>query len=112
MAKNNDHLSACFSYQLKSGCVIQLFHCITTLRFQLTHWVTVQAQNNVKTPPFPPLLELHIPKSCTEAIMRILQIITYAVREKGAQRRTRVSFGRTIMLALELLQLAKRYISG
>ena len=30
----------------------------------------------------------------------------------GEQRRTKVSFGRTMMQALELLQLAKRHISG
>ena len=30
----------------------------------------------------------------------------------GAQRRAKVSFGITMMQALELLQLAKRHISG
>ena len=30
----------------------------------------------------------------------------------GEQRRTKVSFGRTMMQALELQQLAKRHISG
>ena len=30
----------------------------------------------------------------------------------GAQRRANVSFGRTMMQALELLQLAKRHVSG
>ena len=32
-----------------------------------------------------PLLALYLPKSCTEAIMRVLQIVTYAVREKGME---------------------------
>ena len=32
-----------------------------------------------------PLLALHLPKSHTEAIMRALQIFTYAVREKGME---------------------------
>ena len=30
----------------------------------------------------------------------------------GAQERTKISFGRTMMQALELLQLAKRHVSG
>jgi len=32
-----------------------------------------------------PLLALHLPKSHTEAIMRVPQIVTYAVREKGME---------------------------
>jgi len=32
------------------------------------------------------LLALHLPKSRTEAIMRIPQIITYVVREKGMEK--------------------------
>ena len=32
-----------------------------------------------------PLLALHFPKSHFEAITRILQIVTYAVREKGIE---------------------------
>ena len=43
------------------------------------------------------------------------QIITNVVvkkgnKNKGEQRRTKVSFGRTMMRALELLRLAKRHI--
>jgi len=38
--------------------------------------------------------------------MRVPQIVTYAVREK--EWSTKVSFGRTVMQALELLWLAKR----
>ena len=57
---------------------------------------------------------LHLPKSHTEAIMCIPQIITYMVREKGmySTNETKVSFSRTMVQALELLQLAKRLISG
>jgi len=43
------------------------------------------------------------------------QIITYsAARVKGMKHKgkTNVSFGRIMMQALELLQLAKRHISG
>ena len=32
-----------------------------------------------------PLLALHLPKSHTEAITRVLQIVTYVVREKGME---------------------------
>ena len=45
-----------------------------------------------------PLLALHLPKSHTEAIMCTPQIITYTVVEKGI---TKISFGRTMMQALE-----------
>ena len=31
------------------------------------------------------LLALHLPKSRTEVITRVLQILTYAVREKGME---------------------------
>ena len=34
------------------------------------------------------------------------------IEHKGEQRRTKVSFGKTMMQALELLRLAKRYIFG
>jgi len=61
-----------------------------------------------------PLFALHLPKSCTEAITRVPQIVTYAVRDKGMEYKgeKKVSFGRTMMQALELLRLAKRHISG
>jgi len=52
------------------------------------------------------LLALHLPKSCTKTITtHVLQIITYTVREKGAQRRTKISFGRAAVVA-------KRHVSG
>jgi len=34
-----------------------------------------------------PLLALHLPKSLTEAIIRVLQIIIYVVREKGMEHK-------------------------
>jgi len=42
--------------------------------------------------------------------MGILQIVTYAVVK--AQRRTKVSFGRTMMHASKLLRLAKKVHFG
>ena len=55
------------------------------------------------------MLALHLPKSCTEAIMCTLQIVTYMIVEKGMenkgeQMRKKVNFGRTMMQAVELLQ--------
>jgi len=53
----------------------------------------------------------------SEAITHVSQIVAYAVVEKGMenkgeQRRTKVSFDRITVQALELLRLAKRHISG
>ena len=61
-----------------------------------------------------PLLALHLPKSRTETIARVPQIIIYAAKGQRnvVQRKTLVSFGRTMMQGLELLQLAKRHVSG
>jgi len=57
------------------------------------------------------LLVLHSPKSHTEAIKA--RTANHFLRGKGerngVQRRIKVSFGRTMMQALELLQLAKRH---
>ena len=68
----------------KSGCVARSLRCIIMLCFQLlrTLWVTVQANGNspskynTKNSPASNTL---IPKSRTEAITCILQIITYMV---------------------------------
>jgi len=61
-------------------------------------YVTFQARNNTA-----------IPKFHTEAITCVLQIVTYKAAEKGMEYKgeQRASFGRTMMQALELLQLAK-----
>jgi len=48
-----------------------------------------------------PLLALHLPKSRTETIMRALQ--SGNGERNGAQRRTKVGFGKTMIQALELL---------
>ena len=53
-----------------------------------------------------PLLALHLLKSHNEAITRIPEIVSYAVREKGMEYK-----GELWMQALELLRLAKRHIS-
>jgi len=47
--------------------------------------------------------------------MYLLQIVTYVCgsgNRNGVQRRTKVSFSKTMMQALKLQQLVKRHISG
>ena len=80
--------------------------------FQLfEHLTIISSKNSVKVP----LLALHLPKSCTEALTCVNTAYCH-LRGKGemngVQRRAKVSFGRTMMQALELLWLAKRHISG
>jgi len=63
-----------------------------------------------------PLPALHLLKSHIEAIPCVPLIVIYTAVERGMERkgkqRQALSFGRTTMLALELLQLAKRHILG
>jgi len=60
------------------------------------------------------LLALHLPKSRTES--HNTRTANHHLRCKGerngVKNRTKVSFGRTMMLSLELLRLAKRHVSG
>jgi len=46
--------------------------------------------------------------------MRVPQIVTKrgSGERNGAQRRAKINFGKTMIQTLELLQLAKRHISG
>jgi len=78
--------------------------------FQLFKWQTSQAKNNIRSTPASSALTLVMHRShntCTA---------NHRLRGSGernrAQRRTKVSFGRTMMQALELLWLAKRHLSG
>ena len=74
-------------------------------------WLTFQAKNNAKSTP-----------ACTALTYKVLHQIHNActanryLRGKGerdtVQRRTKVSFGRTMMQALELQWLSKRHVSG
>ena len=67
-----------------SGCSTRS-QCITMLHFQLlqTNLATFQAKNSVRSAP----ASLHLPKSRTEVIMRIPQIVTKAVVEKGMEHK-------------------------
>ena len=67
----------------KSGCVA-LIQCICMLCFASRSsnvWLLFLVKNNVTSP----LLALHLLKCHTKAIMRIPQIVTYAVKEKGIE---------------------------
>jgi len=57
---------------------------------------------------------LHLPMSRTEAITRVLQIVTYPAVEKRMEHKgeQRQSLVEPQCKALELLQLVKRHISG
>ena len=65
-------------------------------------WVKSQTKIVQETQP---LLALHSPKSCTEAITCIPQNchIHHSGEWNGAHRRSRISFGRTVIKALKLL---------
>jgi len=88
-------------YWYKSGCVT-LTRCIITLCFtssSLNVWLIFQAKNNGRSAP-----------ACT-ALTEVSHW-SHNARGKGerngVQRRTKVSFGKTMMQTLELLRLAKR----
>ena len=71
-----------------------------------------QAKNDVRSAP----ASNAVPKFRTEAITCIPQIVTFKGtcrgERNGAQRRTKMSFGRTMMQALQQLQLVKRHVTG
>ena len=78
-----DHQSPRPSYWYKSGC-IALTRCISMLCFASSYsniWLTFQPKNNTRRA----LLALHLPKSHTEAIRRVTQIVTYVAVEKGME---------------------------
>ena len=99
-----DCWSTCPNHQFISDCVAR-FWCITMLRFQLpqTHWVTSQTKNSVRGA---------LASTALTQVSRWNHNVhnpNCHLHSKGerdaAQRRTKVSFGRTNMQALELLQL-------
>jgi len=99
-------------YWYKSGCVT-LTRCTITLRFTSSSsnvWLPFLAKNNITSSPACTAL--------TQVSHRSHNVHTanhhlHGKREKsGIRRRTKVSFGRTMMQALELLRLAKGHISG
>ena len=67
-------------------------------------WITSQAKNSARKA----YVSSALTKSCTLAITRILTNADW----KGTQRRTKVSFGRTMMQVLDVLWFAKSHILG
>jgi len=86
---------------------------ITTLRLLLAVracWAMFQARNNVRSAPASSALTLVSHRSHN---VRTTNRHPCSKGERnGVQRRTKVSFGRTMMRALELLWLAKKHIPG
>jgi len=97
-------------YCLKSGYatwsrVSLRFISLPALR---TLWVTFQAKNNVKNAPASTELTQvsHFSHNASTANHHL----SASGERNGAQKWTKVSFGRTMMQALALLQLVKRHI--
>jgi len=85
-----------------------------SLRFVLllvfqTCWATVQAKNTVRSTPASSALTLVSYRSHNAHTKNCH--LCDSGEGNGAQSRTKVSFGRTMMQALELLRLAKIHIS-
>ena len=97
---------------LKVGVLLDhgVLLCLVSLLVVQTCWATLQAKNNVSSVPASSTLTLVSHRShnahTTNCHLR------GKGERNGAQRRTKLSFDRTMMQALELLQLAKRHISG
>ena len=73
-------------------------------------WVTVQAKNHLRSTPASTALTLVSHRShnvCTTNCH-----LHGKGARNGVQKKTNVSFGRTMMQTLELLRLAKRQVSG
>ena len=89
---------------LKEGGLLD--HSVSLRFFFWLLYVTFQAKNSVRNPPASTVLiqVLHWSHNARTAIC-------YCREWNGAQRRTKLSTGRTMILALELLWLAKRHIS-
>ena len=83
--------------------------CFISLLAHQTCWATFQAKNNVKSTPASSALTLVSHRS--QNVCTTNRHLRRSGERNGAQRRTKVSFGRTMMQALELLQLAKRHVS-
>ena len=106
-------VKACVSFiNFQSGRVTWSW-CITMLSFVSSCsncWLMFQAKNNVKSAPASSWLTLVLRRSHN------VHTANHHLCSKGerneVQMRTKLSFGRTMMWALELLRLAKKHISG
>ena len=80
--------------------------CFILLLALRTLWATFQVENNARSTP----LVLYLLEFHSKAIMRVPQIVNYAVVEK--QMENKVRFNKAVMQALDLLQLAKKHTLG
>ena len=76
-----------------------------------THWVTIRAKNSIKNAPASAALTQVSHQSHNACTTNRCHLCSKEERN-GAHKRTRVSFCRIIIQALELLWLVKRHISG
>ena len=102
---------------IKTGTSVinKISRCVAwSLRFTSSYfehfWVPLQVKNNVRSTSASTALTQASHQSHNA---HITNHHLHGKREmSGAQRRSKVSFGRTMMQALELLRLAKRHILG
>ena len=102
----------CPSYWNKSG-YFALTQWIIMLCFTSSSsnvWLPFQAKNNIRIPPACTALTLVSHRS--HNVHTTNRHLCGKGERNGILRRKKISFGRTMMWALELLQLAKRHISG
>jgi len=84
--------------------------CFVLLLALWTCWAMFQANNNVRSAPASSVLTLVSDQSHDGHITN--HHLCGKGERNGAKRRTKVSFSRTMMQALELLRLVKRHTSG
>ena len=107
-----DHKAHAIFINLKVG--VSLDHDVL-LRFVLfialqTCWATFKVNNNIRSTPASSELTLVLHQShYAQTTNRNLHC---KGERNGAQRTTKIGFGKTMMQALELLQLVKRHILG
>ena len=82
------------------------------LRFQLlwTHWVTVQAKNSIRNSPASAALTQVSHQSHNSHTAN--HYLCSKGERNGTQRKAKISLGKTMIQALELLRFVKRHVSG
>ena len=74
-----------FTDFLKQVCYLIIVYHYASLHFQLFEHFGQHSKQRITQEA--PLLALYLPQSLTKAIMRILQIVTYAAVEKGMENK-------------------------
>ena len=103
-------VKACPSFIYLKVCVPFDHGALLRIILLLAFWATFHEKNNVRNAPASSALTLVLHRSHnTRTANRHLYV---KGERNGAQRRTKINFGRTMMQALEPLQLAKTHILG